>query len=321
MRVVVALGGNALIRRGESAEAPAQARNVELAAAALAGLCRDHDLVVTHGNGPQVGLLALQAAAYHEVQPYPLDMLGAETEGLIGYLLEQALRSHLAGREVATVLTQVEVDPRDPAFEHPTKPIGPVYDAAAADETAARTGWSMAREGGGFRRVVASPEPVRILEMPAIEALLAAGILVVCAGGGGVPVTVHGRDAIRGVEAVVDKDLSASLLARQLRADALLLLTDVDSVWTEWRSPNARQVAGGSPAALRRLDLPAGSMGPKVEAAARFAEESGRAAYIGPLSAPGEVLAGSCGTRVHLDEVGLRLRPAGQAPPPPTGPD
>ncbi|HLY81967.1 MAG TPA: carbamate kinase [Acidimicrobiales bacterium] len=313
MRIVAALGGNALIRRGDDMDVETQRANIKRAVAALAGLAHDHQLVVTHGNGPQVGLLALQAAAYHDVAAYPLDVLGAETEGMIGYLLEQELATELPEVRVATLLTQVVVDPHDPAFQGPTKPIGPLYPEAVARDLAAGRGWLLQPDGPGWRRVVASPQPCRILELATIRLLVDAGVLVVCAGGGGIPVTVDDVGAVRGVEAVIDKDLSAALLAIQLDADRLLLLTDAEAIWTGWHTPQARALASANPGALRRLDLPAGSMGPKAEAACRFVEATGRPAAIGSLTAAAAVLAGTAGTTVTVAVAGLQWR----TPPPP----
>jgi carbamate kinase len=301
MRVVIALGGNAIARRGESLEADAQRERVRAAASALADIARAHDVVVTHGNGPQVGLLALQAQAYAGLEPYPLDVLGAESEGLIGYLIEQEMASLFPSAEVATLLTQVEVDPDDPAFRNPTKPIGPRYTEEQALALAARLGWRVAKEADGYRRVVPSPTPLRIRELRTIERLVEAGVLVVCAGGGGIPV-VTGRDgSLRGVEAVIDKDRTAALLARELHADALLLLTDVEAVVEDWPEPGRRAVRAASPGALRALDLDPGSMGPKVEAACHFAEATGCVAAIGALAAARRVLEGKAGTRVLRD--------------------
>jgi carbamate kinase len=304
MRVVVALGGNALLRRGEAPEAALQLRRVEQAASSLAAIAGGHELVVTHGNGPQVGLLALQAAAYGEVAPYPLDVLGAETEGMIGYLLAQGLRNELAGREVVTVLTQVVVDPADPAFAAPTKPIGMVYDEREAGRLAAERSWVLARDGGGFRRVVASPEPLEIVELGAIRTLLDAGTIVVCAGGGGIPVARNGR--LGGVEAVIDKDKAAALLAEELGADALLLLTDVDGVQRDWGTPGATTVRSAAVGELRAQTFAPGSMGPKVEAACRFVERTGGRAAIGALEDAAAVLEGSAGTTVVHDPEGAR---------------
>lgn len=297
MRVVVALGGNALLRRGEAMDAATQRANAALAAAAVAALAREHAVVVTHGNGPQVGLLALQAAALSGAASWPLDVLGAESEGMIGHELTLALRNELAGRPLATLLTQVEVDAGDPAFAAPAKPIGPLYGRAEAERLAAARGWRIAPDGAGWRRVVASPEPRRVLELDAIRLLVAAGVLVVCAGGGGVPVAA-GPAGWRGVEAVVDKDLASALLARALGCDALLLLTDVDAVYDDFAGPAPRPIAAATPGELRARRFAPGSMGPKVEAACRFAAAGGRAA-IGCLDDAAALLAGRAGTQVR----------------------
>jgi carbamate kinase len=299
MRVVIALGGNALLRRGEPLEADVQQRNVAVAASALAEVAREHAVVVTHGNGPQVGLLALQALAYREVRPYSLDVLGAESEGMIGYFIERELSARLPGREVATLLTQVEVDRNDPAFAAPVKPIGPVYSEAEARQLHDRLGFAIARDGAGFRRVVPSPEPRRIRELAAIRLLVEAGVVVICVGGGGIPVVAAAGGGIVGVEAVIDKDLAASLLAVELGAAALLLLTDVAAVETGWRSPQARKIREASPQALRAESFEAGTMAPKIEAAARFVERTGGFAGIGALAAAAEVLRGAAGTIVR----------------------
>jgi carbamate kinase len=298
MRIVIALGGNALLRRGEPAEAVAQRRNVATAVAAIAELAAGHEVIVTHGNGPQVGLLALQGDAYDAVAPYPLDVLGAESEGQIGYLLDQELVNALGGRPVATLLTQVIVDPGDPAFAQPSKPIGPVYDRETAERLAAERGWAIAPDGAHHRRVVASPEPRSIVELETLKLLVAAGVLVVCVGGGGIPVAVDRDGRLCGVEAVIDKDLAAALLARGLGADALLLLTDVPAVQRDWRTPVARDIPRATPDALRELSFAAGSMGPKIEAACRFAEATGGLAGIGALADAGAILRGERGTLV-----------------------
>jgi carbamate kinase len=295
---VVALGGNALLRRGEPAEASHQQANVRTAAASLAVLGETHRLVVTHGNGPQVGLLALQAEAYDDVRPYPLDVLGAETEGMIGYLLDQALLNVLPeGSRVATLLTQTVVDPADPAFAVPSKPIGPVYEPAEGERLARERGWTVRPDGPYVRRVVASPQPADIVEIETIRLLLDAGVLVVCAGGGGIPVTSSGA-GLAGVEAVVDKDLSAALLAEKIGADFLLMLTDVPEVQAGWGTPEARSIRLASPQELRGMDFAAGSMGPKVEAACRFAERTGGRAGIGRLDQAAAILRGEAGTIV-----------------------
>ncbi len=298
MRVVIALGGNALLRRGEPLDATVQRRNVRAAASAVAAVAREHEVVITHGNGPQVGLLLLQSEAYRAVAPYPLDILGAESEGMIGYLIEEELRNVLPGREVATLLTVVEVAADDPAFRRPSKPIGPVYTAAEARRLAVERGWRMAPDGRRWRRVVPSPEPRRIIEIAAIRLLVAAGVIVVCAGGGGIPVVVDPAGGLRGVEAVIDKDLSATLLATTLEAYALLLLTDVDAVYAEWGTPWARPLRRATAAELRAMAFAPGSMGPKIEAACRFVESGGRFAAIGALADAALLLRGGAGTRV-----------------------
>lgn len=297
MRVVVALGGNALLRPGEAAEAAVQRANLRAAARGLAALAAAHTLVITHGNGPQIGWLALQAAAAGG-RPDPLDVLGAESEALIGYLIEQELSPLLPGRELATLLTQVEVDPADAAFRAPSKPIGPLYDEAQAAALARERGYRFAALPGGLRRVVPSPEPCRIRELGAIRRLVEAGVLVICAGGGGIPVVATAGGGLRGVEAVIDKDLCAALLAEVLAADALLLLTDVAFVYEDWPAPCERPIRSATPAALRARSFAAGSMAPKIEAACRFVERGGGFAAIGALAQAAPVLAGEGGTRV-----------------------
>jgi carbamate kinase len=294
MRIVVALGGNALLRRGERAEADIQRAHVLEAASALAALAAEHEVVVTHGNGPQVGLLALEADAYTAVAPYPLDILGAESQGMIGYLLVQALAGGID--DVACLLTQVVVDEDDPAFDAPTKPIGPVYTEAEALRLGEANGWAIGHDGIYRRRVVASPEPREIVELPAIRRLLDGGTTVVCAGGGGVPVVRRG-DRLVGVEAVIDKDLTAALLAREVSADRLIMLTDVPQVERGWGTPEARPIGRTTPRELRQLEFAPGSMAPKIDAACRFADGGGRAA-IGALGDLAGVVAGTAGTQV-----------------------
>jgi carbamate kinase len=298
MLAVLALGGNALLRRGQPMDAAVQRQNVRAAAAAIAEVARRHHVVLTHGNGPQVGLLALQAAAYHDVTPYPLDVLDAESEGMVGYLLEQELSHHLPEDRLATLLTQVVVDPADPAFATPTKPIGPVYDEQAVAGLSQR-GWTLAPDGPGWRRVVASPEPLEIVELGAIRLLATGGVTVICAGGGGIPVVRDEARGLRGVEAVIDKDLTAALLARRLGADALVLLTDVDAVYLHHGRPNAEAIGESTPDELRALSLPTGSMGPKVEAISRFVEGGGALGAIGTLADAPLLVAGRAGTRVR----------------------
>lgn len=306
MRVVVALGGNALLKRGEPMTADVQRANVRKAAPALAAVARRHQLVLSHGNGPQVGLLALQASAYQEVEAYPLDVLGAQTEGMIGYVLEQEL-GNLLPAEVpfATILTMVEVDPSDPAFSDPTKFVGPVYDKATADQLASDKGWVFKRDGDRWRRVVPSPEPERIFEIRPIKWLLDKGVVVICAGGGGIPTmydvmaaeTPSGR-ALSGVEAVIDKDFATELLAREVDADLFLMATDVEGVFADWGTPHQRLLDRVTVDALRELPFPAGSMGPKVNAALRFVERTGRRAAIGALEHIEAIVQGGAGTQV-----------------------
>jgi carbamate kinase len=301
MLIVVALGGNALLRRGEPADAETQQRNVAVAVEQLGRLAEHHRLVVTHGNGPQVGLLALQSAAYPQVAPYPLDVLGAESEGMIGYLLEQGLGNRLPGTQTATLLTQVVVNAEDGAFHNPTKPVGPIYDHDTAARLARERRWSIAPDDGHWRRVVASPEPQRIVELQTIRMLVDAGVLVVCVGGGGIPVTVNPQGALHGVEAVIDKDLSAALLARELGADALLLLTDVPYVERGHGTKLARPIREASTRELNVAEFAGGSMRPKIEAACRFVEETGRVAAIGALAEATAVLEGRSGTRIFSE--------------------
>lgn len=308
MRVVVAIGGNALLRRGEPLDAATQRRNAGTAAASIAALAADHQIVLVHGNGPQVGLLALQSVAYEAVAPYPLDILGAETEGMVGYILQQEIANRLDGREVACVLTQVVVDRDDAAFADPSKPIGPVFEKTEAERLAARYGWTIAPDGHGYRRVVPSPAPRRIVELRAIRSLVAAGVVVVCLGGGGIPVTAEPDGALRGIEAVIDKDLAAALLAVEIGADALLLLTDVPGIYLDWGTPRQRLVRSAGGESLKAIGLDRGSMGPKVEACVRFATAAGGLAVIGPLDQSVALLDGSAGTRVLAGSGAIRLR-------------
>ncbi|MBF0249975.1 MAG: carbamate kinase [Alphaproteobacteria bacterium] len=298
MRVVVALGGNALLHRGEALSAANQQDNVKRAAAALAPLARDHELIVTHGNGPQVGLLALQGESFGPDTAQPLDVLDAETEGMIGYLIERELGNLLPGRKTAALLTQIEVDPRDPAFANPTKPIGPVYDQAQAEELARARGWTVRPDGERYRRVVPSPAPMAILEIGVIRLLVDQAVIVVCAGGGGIPVVRRADGGFAGVEAVIDKDAASALLARDLDADALLMLTDVDAVYEDWGTPNARPIRQATPEQLAAKTFAPGSMAPKVQAARDFATATGGVAGIGRLEDAGAILDGTAGTLV-----------------------
>ncbi|MGE5027326.1 MAG: carbamate kinase [Betaproteobacteria bacterium] len=298
MRIVIALGGNALLRRGEPPTATNQRRNVKIAAGALVPVANRHDLVISHGNGPQVGLLALQGALCKPDETYPLDILDAETEGMIGYLIEQELGNLLPDRRCATLLTQIEVDPNDPAFGHPDKPIGPIYTEIEAQRLARERGWNMAPDGGQFRRVVPSPGPQRIFELSVIELLVSQGVIVICAGGGGIPTVRREDGSLVGVEAVIDKDLASALLARELKADALLLLTDADAVYHGWDTPAARAIRHATPQDLHEFDFAAGSMGPKVRAACEFVEQTGGMAGIGQLSDAMAILDGKAGTMI-----------------------
>ncbi len=311
MRVVVALGGNALLRRGQAPTAENQRTNVRLAARALAPIAEAHDLVVTHGNGPQVGLLALQGAAYKKGESYPLDVLDAETEGMIGYMIEQELTNATPQwQSVVTLLTQVVVDAADPAFRAPSKPIGPVYSKQEAEALAAAQGWAVAPDGAGYRRVVASPQPREILEIAVIDLLVGKGVIVVCAGGGGIPVVERADGGLVGIEAVIDKDRASALLACRLDADALLMLTDVEAVWDKWGESEARAIHHAAPQALEAAAFDAGSMGPKVEAACRFAETTGGVAGIGALGDAAAILRGEAGTTIAIGAKGMSFHPA-----------
>jgi len=297
MRLVVAVGGNALLERGEVPLAQIQEGHVAVAVDALARLVDDHDLVVTHGNGPQVGLLANESAADPDLPgPYPLDVLGAESQGMIGYFFLQALGNALPGRNVVSLVCQTEVAADDPAFTDPTKFVGPVYTRALAEDLAAHRGWEVRVDGKDWRRVVPSPEPVRLVELATIRALVGDGAVVVCAGGGGIPVVRASDGRLHGAEAVIDKDLGAALLARDLGADALMILTDVDGVEVGFGTPEAEPIRHTTVAALRARHFPAGSMGPKVDAACRFVEATGMVAMIGRLEDASALLDGTRGT-------------------------
>ncbi len=299
MRVVVALGGNALLRRGEPMTAENQRANVRRAAEALAPVARAHELVISHGNGPQVGLLALQAESGLDAAHFPLDVLGAQTEGMIGYMIEQELGNLLPfEKPFATLLTMVEVDPADPAFQNPSKPIGPVYTEEEAKRLARERGFAIAPDGTMWRRVVASPLPKRVFEIRPVKWLLEKGTIVICGGGGGIP-TVYDEDGkLRGVECVIDKDRAASLLAQQLEADFFVMATDVPAVSVGWGTPAAKAIRRASPAAIGKFGFASGSMGPKVEAARDFAERTGNTAGIGALEDIPRILAGEAGTIV-----------------------
>jgi carbamate kinase len=313
VRVVAALGGNALLRRGEPLTAENQRANARVACKALAPVALEHELVISHGNGPQVGLLALQGSAYTEVDPYPLDLLGAQTEGMIGYLIQQELGNELPfEKRIASLLTLIEVDRRDPAFGDPTKPIGPIYSEEESARLAEEKGWIFKPDGDSFRRVVPSPLPRRIFGIEPVEWLLQHGAVVICAGGGGIPVMYTddpvpaGRQLV-GVEAVIDKDLASALLARDLRADALAIVTDVDAVYSDWGTPEQRAIRRATPEALSETEFAAGSMGPKVRAACSFVEQTGGLAAIGSISDAGALLRGEAGTIVTREAAGIEL--------------
>jgi carbamate kinase len=308
MRIVVALGGNALLRRGEPMTAEVQRANVRVAAEALAPIAKTHQLVISHGNGPQIGLLALQGAAYKADEVFPLDVLGAQTEGMIGYMIEQEL-GNLLPFEVpfATMLTMVEVDGDDPGFKNPTKFVGPVYDKGDADRIAGEKGWVFKADGAKWRRVVPSPVPKRIFENRPIKWLLEHGTIVICAGGGGIP-TMYERGAQRkliGVEAVIDKDLCSELLARELEADLFVMLTDADAVYVDWGKPTQRRIRRTPPAALAEMPFAAGSMGPKVEAACQFVRSTGKKSAIGALPDLARIIDGQAGTIVDAKATSI----------------
>lgn len=305
MRIVVALGGNALLQRDQPMSVEVQRENVRIAAEQLAPIAREHELVISHGNGPQVGLLALQAAAYTDVEPYPLDILGAQTEGMIGYMIEQELGNHLPFEQpLATVLTMVEVHPDDPAFQNPTKPIGPVYSREHAEELAAEKGWSMAKDGDMWRRVVPSPRPRHIFQIRPIRWLLEQGTIVICAGGGGIP-TMYRQDAekvLEGAEVVIDKDRASALLAKEIDADMLVLATDVTGVYEHWGTPRAHKLDRVTPSMMAGRAFAAGSMRPKVEACVAFVEATGGVAAVGALADIHRIVRREAGTCFVPDE-------------------
>lgn len=308
MLLVVALGGNALLRRGQPMTAENQRTNVRIAAKALAPVATEHQLVICHGNGPQVGLLALEAAAYTEEEDYPLDVMDAETQGSIGYMIEQELGNLLPfERPFATLLTMIEVDPNDPAFKRPTKFIGPVYSKQQADSIAAEKQWTFKADGDNWRRVVPSPEPKQIFELRPIKWLLERNTVVIAAGGGGIPTMYPpgGRRTLVGVECVIDKDLASELLARDLDADLFIMLTDADAVYVDWGKPTQKAIRRASPAALASMEFADGSMGPKVNAACRFAMATGKTAAIGALADLSRIIAGEAGTTISSKEKGI----------------
>lgn len=312
MRIVVALGGNALLRRGQLMSYDNQRENVEVAAEHLAPLVESHELVICHGNGPQVGLLALEGASYEEVPAYPLQVLGAETQGMIGYLIELTLGNLLPFEQpLATLLTMIEVDPHDPAFDNPTKPIGPIYDKDEADAIAAEKGWVFKIDGDKYRRVVASPKPKRVFELRQIRWLIEQGCVVICAGGGGIPTMYTDDGNLVGVEAVIDKDHASGLLARELNADLYVMATDADAAYVGWGSPEQKAIARANPDALMEKhhdEFAAGSMLPKIEAACQFARKTGENAGIGALDQIGIIATGGAGTIISTRFDGVDYR-------------
>ena len=301
MRIVIALGGNALLRRGEDMTAENQRKNIQIAVKSLAPIVENNELIISHGNGPQVGLLSLQSAAYKEVDEYPLDVLGAQTEGMIGYMIEQELGNLLPIEiPIASILTMVEVDPEDPAFSNPTKPIGPIYTKEEAEELQKVRGWEIKMDGKDWRRVVASPEPHRIFELRPIHWLLEKGTVVICAGGGGIPTIYNKYGKLEGVEVVIDKDRASSLLAFELEADVLIMATDTEGVFQDWGTINEKIISKTTPEEIRRYQFDKGSMGPKVEAACSFVERSGQRAVIGSLKDIKEMVDGTAGTQFTL---------------------
>lgn len=306
MLVVMALGGNAILQRGQPLEAHIQRDNIRVAARSIAEVARNHQVILTHGNGPQVGLLALMNEAYDAVTNYPLDVLGAQTQGMIGFMFEQELRNFMPGCKVCTISTQTIVDPNDPAFEKPDKFVGPVYTYEEAQIVReANPCWVLKQDGNYYRRVVPSPQPVEILELPSLRHIVSSGdITVICGGGGGIPVRRDADNMLCGVEAVVDKDRASCVLAEGLEADALVLLTDVSAVETNLGQPDSKKIRECSPDEFEKFSFASGSMGPKVESVCRFVRSGGRFAAIGSLDKAVEILSGHSGTLVKVDVPG-----------------
>ena len=306
MKIVIALGGNALLKRGEPMTAENQRENVKTACAQIARVYDGNQLIITHGNGPQVGLLALQNNAYKEVPMYPLDVLGAETAGMIGYMIQQELSNAVPrSASIATVLTQIQVDPQDPAFQKPSKPVGPVYSKEEADKIAAEKGWTMAPDNDKYRRVVASPKPVNIYGLRPLKTLIENNYIVVCGGGGGIPTWVDDAGKQHGAEAVIDKDLASALLATLIDADLFVIATDVDGAYIDWGKPEQKRIALATPDAALAFGFASGSMGPKIEAAANFAKATGKDAVIGALADIEQIVAGKAGTRISGKAEGV----------------
>ena len=303
MRLVIALGGNALLKRGEPMLCENQRANVRIACQQIAKAYEGNQLVIAHGNGPQVGLLALQNNAYKEVPMYPLDVIGAESIGMIGYMIQQELVNFVPkSAKLATVLTQTRVDPNDPAFQNPTKPVGPVYEKEEAERLAKEHGWTIAPDNDKYRRVVPSPEPKQIWGLEPLRTLAEKGYITICCGGGGIPTYFDEKGNLVGAEAVIDKDLASSVLATSLDADMFIIATDVDAAYVGWRQPTQKKIRQADPASLRAFGFAKGSMGPKVEAACRFVEQTGKTAVIGALDKIEDILAGKSGTRVVVEK-------------------
>lgn len=305
MKIVVALGGNALLKRGQPLTQENQRTNIKQAATQIAQVIDNNSIIITHGNGPQVGLLAQQSLNQNNEQAYPLDVLDSQTEGMIGYVIEQEMNNALStNTDVVTLLTQVVVDINDVAFLHPTKPIGAVFSEEQAKILADKYNWSIAADGEFFRRVVPSPKPQSIIELNAIRLLVDQGIIVICAGGGGIPVHINSEGKYNGVEAVIDKDHCSSLLANKIDADLLVIATDVEGIFLDWKTPDQRQCFNVTPKELSQYTFPEGSMGPKVQAACDFVTTTGKRAVIGSLGSINEIIAGTAGTQITLEGKG-----------------
>ncbi|WP_373795817.1 carbamate kinase [Neisseria dentiae] len=306
MRIVIALGGNALLKRGEPLTSANQRANVRTACEQIAKIYPGNQLIITHGNGPQVGLMALQSNAYKDVPMYPLDVLGAESVGMIGYMIQQELVNFVPKEaSLTTVLTQTEVDPKDPAFQKPSKPVGPVYSKEEADAVAAEKGWTMAQDNDKYRRVVPSPLPTRIFGLKPLKTLIEHNYILICAGGGGIPTYYDESGRLCGAEAVIDKDLATALLAASVEADMLVIATDIDGVYLDWGTEKQHLVQAANPDEIEKIDFAAGSMGPKVQAAVNFARSTGKTAVIGALRDIERIAAGEAGTRISMAVNGI----------------
>jgi len=298
MLIVLALGGNALLQRGEPQEEENLVNNIKRAVKAIANLAKDHTLILCHGNGPQVGLLSLQADAYHEVKPYGLDVLCAESQGMIGYLLQRELNSELKDKTVVTLITQVIVDHNDPAFKQPSKPIGPFYSKEEANQYQQEKNWQFIEEKNGFRRIVPSPMPFEIVELPLIKLLVENRCLVICGGGGGISVFKNVNNQLVGIESIIDKDLTAAEIAIALKADKFVILTDIDGVYKNWEQKNAQVIRNITSDELEQMQFAAGSMEPKIKAATKFVQDTNKKVMIGALIDAEKVLREEAGTTI-----------------------